>query len=81
MIDNYQTIRQEVEADLRDVFKKTTYERQSNTFEVTLQEILNRLQQNYHLSDAQTAFLYEQEVSAEISAVQPIQNVLTCYLS
>lgn len=74
LIDNYQTIRQEVEADLRDVFKKTTYERQSNTFEVTLQEILSRLQQNYHLSDAQTAFLYEQEVSAEISAVQPIQK-------
>lgn len=72
LLDNYATIRHQVEMDLRDVFRKTTFERGTDKIEVTLREILERLQDNFKLDDAQVEFLMQTEIVAEIAAVEPI---------
>ncbi|WJI90566.1 CDP-glycerol glycerophosphotransferase family protein [Weissella viridescens] len=74
LLENYTKVRKQVEADERDVFRKTTYERDTDKIEVTLQDILGRLQANFNLSDAQVQFLAETEAQYEIDAVQPIQK-------
>lgn len=72
LAENYPKIRNQVEFDLRDSFRKTTYERDTDKIEVTLREILERLQNNYNLTDEQVDFLYDEETRAEVSAVEPI---------
>lgn len=74
LVRNYPVIRNQIENDLRDAFKKTTFERDTDKIEVTLVEILDRLAENFGLTEAQTSFLYETEVNAEIAAVQPITH-------
>ncbi|WP_373892406.1 DUF5776 domain-containing protein [Weissella confusa] len=72
LTENYPKIRNQVEFDLRDSFRKTTYERNTDKIEVTLDEILDRLKNNYSLTNEQVAFLYDQETQAEVKAVEPI---------
>lgn len=72
--ENFPKIRQQIEADLRDVFRKTTFERDTDQIEVTLHQIYERLQNDYGLSDELVDFLYTSETKDEIDAVQPIQS-------
>lgn len=72
LVRKYPVIRNQVENDLRDAFKKTTFERETDKIEVTLDDILHRLAENFNLTDAQQDFLYKAEVDAEIEAVEPI---------
>lgn len=74
LVENYPVIRHQVEMDLRDVFRKTTNERKTDKIEVLLVQILDRLQNNYDLTDDQVKYLYDAEVEEEIKAVQPIQG-------
>lgn len=74
LIENYPLIRQQVEWDLRDVFRKTTFERDTDQIEVTLMQILKRLQSDYLISDEMVSFLYECETRFEIESVEPIKE-------
>ncbi|WP_019299433.1 CDP-glycerol glycerophosphotransferase family protein [Lactococcus garvieae] len=74
LVENYPLVRQQVESDLRDSFRKTTFERGTEKLEVTLTQILERLQNNFNLSNECFRFLYETEVKYEIDSVEPIQS-------
>lgn len=74
LLEEWVTIRNKVEHDVRDMMRKTTFERQSNTLEVTLDDIYHRLQQNMQLSDEQIDFLKQTEIDAEIRHAEPIQK-------
>ena len=45
--------------DLRDVFRKTVFERETNKLEISLYELLKRLQENFELSNEQLDFLFK----------------------
>lgn len=81
LVDNYPAIRHQVEFDIRDVFRKTTFERDTDQIEVTLSEILRRLQNNYNFSEITYDFLYNTEIQLEIDAVEPIQKRIDYLLS
>ena len=74
LVENYPAIRHQIEFDLRDVFRKTTFERDTDKIEVSLSGILKRLQNNFDLDDDQFNFLFETEVEEEINAVEPIEK-------
>lgn len=74
LLENWVNIRNKVEHDVRDMMRKTTFERQSNKLEVTLDQIFDRLQKNMNLSDEQISFLKQTEIEAEIAHVEPIQK-------
>lgn len=74
LLENWVTIRNKVEHDVRDMMRKTTFERQSDTLEVTLNQIYARLQDNMGLTDEQTEFLKQTEIEGEIAHVEPIQK-------
>lgn len=74
LVERYPKIRHDVEIDLRDIYKKTLYERNTDKIEVTLEEIFVRLQENYELTDEQVKFLYDSEVEAEITCVEGINH-------
>lgn len=70
----YPKIRHQVEMDLRDAYKKTLFERKTDKLEVTLQDVLERLQSSYDLTQKQVDFLYNSEVEIEISNMEPIRS-------
>src|SRR5690606_16830157 len=72
--DNWTDIRHKVEIDVRDMFKKTTFERGTDKIEITLDLIYDRLQKNYQLSNEQTQYLKTLEIETEINHVEPIQS-------
>lgn len=72
--DNWTNIRHKVEIDVRDMFRKTTFERRTDKLEITFDLIYERLQKNYQLSETQTQYLKALEIQAEIDHVEPIQN-------
>ncbi|MDY4281657.1 MAG: CDP-glycerol glycerophosphotransferase family protein [[Pasteurella] mairii] len=74
LIEKWVEIRHKVEHDVRDMMRKTTFERNSNTLEITLDDIYRRLQQNLLLSDEQVNFLKQTEIEAEIAHVEPIKK-------
>lgn len=74
LLEDWVNIRHRVEMDMRDMMRKTLFERQSNTLEITLDDIYRRLQENTRLSDAQIAFLKQTEIDAEILHTEPIQK-------
>lgn len=74
ILENWVNIRNKVEHDVRDMMRKTTFERKSNKLEVTLDQIYERLQKNKNLSDEQINFLKQTEIEAEILHVEPIQK-------
>lgn len=74
LLEDWVTIRNRTEHDVRDMMRKTTFERQSNTLEITLDDIYHRLQNNFNLSNSQIEFLKQAEIEAEIQHVEPIQK-------
>lgn len=74
LLEDWVSIRNKVEHDVRDMMRKTTFERKSNTLEITLDDIYDRLQANMQLSDEQVNFLKQAEIDAEIYHVEPIQK-------
>lgn len=74
LIENWVNIRNKVEHDVRDMMRKTTFERNSNKLEVTLDDIYIRLQNNLLLTDEQINFLKQTEIDAEIAHVEPIKK-------
>lgn len=72
--DNWIEIRHKVEIDVRDMFRKTTFERGTDKIEINFDLIYERLQKNYLLSDAQIQYLKESELQTEIDHVEPIQS-------
>lgn len=74
LIEEYPKIRHQVEMDLRDVYRKTIFERNSDKLEITLYELLKRLQDNFDLTDKQVDFLYENEIKEEIQNIEPIKT-------
>lgn len=74
LLEDWVSIRNKVEHDVRDMMRKTTFERKSNTLEITLDDIYDRLQQNMQLSTEQINFLKQTEIEAEICHTEPIQK-------
>lgn len=72
--DNWIHIRHKVEIDVRDMFKKTMFERGTDKLEITLDLIYERLQKNYQLSNQQIQYLKSLEIDTEINHVEPIKN-------
>ncbi|WP_291587104.1 CDP-glycerol glycerophosphotransferase family protein [Comamonas sp. UBA7528] len=72
--ENWPRIRNQVEHDVRDMRRKTLFERKSDSLEITLDDIYKRLQSSLNLSDAETEFLKNAEISAEIEHVEPIKS-------
>lgn len=81
LVECYPTIRHDVEFDTRISYRKTTFERNSDTVEVTLDAILTRLQKNYGLSDEQKNFLFTTETALEIEVTEPRQKMIDEYFS
>lgn len=77
IVENYPAVRHQAEFDLRDIYKKTTIERDTDKIEITLWELLKRLQENYGLDDKQITFLYNAEINAELESVDPIDSKIT----
>lgn len=74
LIENWVTIRNKTEHDVRDIMRKTTFERKSNKIEILLSDVYIRLQKNFNLTDEQVNFLQQTEIEAEITHVEPIQK-------
>ncbi|MEB7781077.1 CDP-glycerol glycerophosphotransferase family protein [Mammaliicoccus fleurettii] len=74
IIEKYPEIRHQVEMDLRDVYRKTTFERDSDKLEITLYKLMKRLQDTICLSDKQINFLYENEIEEELRNIEPLNN-------
>lgn len=74
LTENWINVRNRAEHDVRDMMRKTTFERQSDKIEITLDDIYTRLQKNLLLTDEQTDFLKQAEIEAEIAHVEPIQK-------
>ncbi|MEE6031641.1 CDP-glycerol glycerophosphotransferase family protein [Avibacterium paragallinarum] len=72
--ENWINLRNRAEHDVRDMMRKTTFERKTDKIEVTLDDIYSRLQKNLQLTDVQTNFLKQAEIDAEIAHVEPIQQ-------
>lgn len=81
LVERYPAIRHEVEFDTRTAYKRTTYERGVDTIEVTLNDILSRLQENYGLTDKQRNFLFDTETRLEIEVTEPRQKMIDFYFS
>ena len=74
LLENWINIRNKAEHDVRDMMRKTTFERKSDKIEILLDDIYARLQKNLLLTDVQTNFLKQAEIDAEIIHVEPIQK-------
>ncbi|URL02555.1 CDP-glycerol glycerophosphotransferase family protein [Avibacterium sp. 20-126] len=74
IIENWVTLRNRAEHDVRDMMRKTVFERKTDKIEVTLDDIYRRLQKNLQLTDVQTNFLKQAEIDAEITHVEPIKQ-------
>lgn len=81
LLENWVTIRNKVEHDVRDMMRKTTFERQSDTLEICLDDIYQRLSENFALTQEQIDFLKTAEVEAEISHVEPIVSKIELLFS
>lgn len=73
-VDNWPKIRNQVEHDVRDMRRKTTYERNSDSIEITFDAIFERLAQHMNLNDEQVDFLKNAEIQAELEHVEPISE-------
>lgn len=73
-LDNWPKIRNQVEHDVRDMRRKTTYERASDSIEITYDAIFERLAQHMDLNQDQIDFLKNAEIQAELEHVEPISE-------
>lgn len=74
ILENWVNIRNRAEHDVRDMMRKTTFERKSNKIEITLDDIYHRIKKNHRLNDHQINYLKNIEIDAEIDHVEPIQQ-------
>lgn len=74
LLENWIVIRNRVEHDVRDMMRKTLFERKSDVLEIQLDAIFERILQNFALTKEQVDFLRETEIEAEIAHVEPIQE-------
>lgn len=74
LVKYYPQVRRECEADVRDNMRKTTHERGTERIEITFQQIFERMQRIYALTEQQVAFLMEAELRCELDVVEPIQD-------
>lgn len=71
---DYPSIRKNAEAVVREYYKRTKDLRNSNTVEVTLYEIIQRIKLVYGLTENQAQLLYDWELELELDNVLPISN-------
>ena len=81
LLENWMVIRNKVEHDVRDMARKTIFERQSDTLEIGLDAIFNRLLENFALTEEQVDFLRATEIEAEIAHVEPITEKIDLLFS
>ncbi len=81
ILNEWAVIRQNIERDVRDIMRKTIFERQSDTLEITLDDIYERLSKNFALTDEQVLFLKSAEIEAEIAHVEPIKEKIDLLFS
>ena len=72
LIENWPRLRNQLEHDVRDMRRKTTFERASDALEITFDEIFERIAEHMELTSAQVDFLKNAEVQAEVEHVEPI---------
>lgn len=70
-LHDFARIRMQCEANVREWYKKTLFMREGNRLEISLNEIYERMQDVYHLTDVQIERLKELEQQAEIDNVIP----------
>lgn len=73
-LENWPKIRNQAEHDLRDMYKKTVFERKTDKVEVTFDAIYSRIQKHMNLSIDQINFLKNLEIQAELEHVEPIKE-------
>ena len=66
LLNDYARIRMQCEANVREWYKKTLFMREGDRLEITLDEIYERMQNVYLLSDEQIARMKELEQQTEI---------------
>lgn len=71
-ITRYTTIRKQAESSMRDFYKKTTVERNSDVLEIKFDDIFKIMQSTHLLTDEQIKFAKEREIYHEIENVKPI---------
>lgn len=81
LVERYAKIRREVERDLRIAYGVTKFERGTDTVEVTLDAILDRLKENYSLSEEQKQFLFDTEIAKELEVTEPRQKMIDTYFA
>jgi Predicted hydrolase (HAD superfamily) len=64
-IENFVTIRSNVEANLREYCRKTNYTREKDIVEIDYEEIYQRIQNTFNITDKQKKFLIETELNCE----------------
>ena len=71
LLNDYARIRMQCEANVREWYKKTLFKREGDRLEITLDEIYERMQNVYLLSDEQIARMKELEQQTEIEQCIP----------
>ncbi|WP_267963598.1 CDP-glycerol glycerophosphotransferase family protein [Testudinibacter sp. TR-2022] len=72
VIDNWVRVRSQAEYDIRDAYAKTQLERNSDSLEITLDDIYGQLKLHLNLPDTQIDYLKQLEIDAEIEYIEPI---------
>lgn len=67
---DYVRIRIQIEQDLRDVYRKTTYERGTNSIEISYAEIFERMAEKFYLNDEQKKYVANKEFEIELEQVE-----------
>lgn len=71
---NYSSIRQDCEKNVREFYRKSTLLRKDDRLEITFDQIFERMQDIYHLSDEQILALKQWEIEGEKLASIPIRK-------
>lgn len=74
LIDNWVKIRSQAEHDVRDSYAKTQFERNSDKLEINFDDLYNHLKLHLNLSEPQTNYLKQLEISAEIAHIESIRK-------
>ncbi len=80
-IDNYVDIRKNTELDIRETFKRTNFERQTNKIEIKISDIFYQIADIYQLTKKQTHELINLEKEIEITHSKPIKSYINIVLS
>lgn len=77
IMNDYPQIREYVESNIREYYNRTRIERNDDRCEIQFDEIYNRIQELYNLSDEQIELLKEWELEAELENVYPLENQIS----